>query len=290
MNNILENPTFVAHRGQLYDGERQSIYGEGGFAFGQGEYFSTGFGDASCYAKADPLFNRDLSGNISRIAELHGETYLETKEDILKQGDGMVLTAVLQPKRTIVYGGDKFTDISDIDSFRRKFEFALRMCDAPYDLCERITTFVIKKNNEPQLVMSRLAQEKLTPALREYAINNNCDSFKLDSNLTPADWVNRYEKPTHITMLDKDKIQFICSNKPITPDPLVHGLSTDTNERTRFINEFSKEVSNKESDIMNKHGIFIAAMKEKANEEPDSEVQNIEQTRPEPKKASKLKL
>lgn len=262
MKNIQENPSFVVFRGQLYEGERQKAYGEDSFAFGDGEYFSTSFGDASSYAKADTLYNLDLSGNISRIADLHCETYSETKQRILENGDGKVLTAFVSPQRMITFGGEKFLEIPDVDNFRTKFEYSLTMCDIPSDERTRITNFVIKNNHKPKDVYARLAGANALPVLREYAISCNCDAYKLDSELAPMDWVNkRTTGASHITLLDKSRMRILREDNPIVCHADVHVLSTESDVRSKLIDDYSDTITKKEMEITSGMAVTVEALK-----------------------------
>ncbi|MCY9865029.1 hypothetical protein OTK49_21155 [Vibrio coralliirubri] len=223
MDNILESVRLISHRGQLYEGERQRMTEEDSFIFGDAEYYTTSYAEASTYAKASIALNPDLVGNIERLSKEYDEEYADVRKRMLEAGDGKVITSYIASDRMMVYGmeGKQFFDISDEPLFRRRFDLALVEIDTPREERERLSNFVVKFNDDPTRVMAALKQKNYSQVLRNFASICNCDSFMTHTSITPHASVLRRAgmDNSHVMVLNKSKIHVLRTDgEPITMD------------------------------------------------------------------------
>lgn len=290
MNNIRENVRLISFRGQLYEGDRQRMTEEDKFIFGEAEYYTTSYAEASTYAKASITINPDLVSNIENIAKTTGEPYSDVRQRILDAGDGKVITSYITSDRMMVYGmdGKQFFDVSDEQLFRSRFGLALLEIDVvSRDERERITNFVVKFNNDPERVMFALKQENCTQVLRSFASICNCDSFRTHPSITPHASILRKSGMDngHVMVMDKSKVHVLRTDGvPITMDEKL--LSVPNPPREEYAanaREVVKASDNMEWDIVGSVRFSVEAIAERLRVESQESQQAALQDRKEAK-------
>lgn len=299
MNNILENVRLISFRGQLYEGERQRMTEEDNFIFGDAEYYTTSYAEASTYAKASISINPDLVSNIEKISKEYGEDYSEVRQRMLDAGDGKVITSYIASDRMMVYGmdGKEFFDISDEPLFRRRFDLALLEVDVvSRDERERLTNFVVKFNNDPERVMSAFKQKNYAQVLRSFASICNCDSFRTHYSITPHASILRKSgmNNEHIMVMDKSKIHVLRTDGvPITMDEkLLNVPNPPWEEYTTNARDVVKASDNMEWDIVKsvrfKVEVIAESLKPEHKEAPPAAPEAKQEAKPsEPKQVAK---
>lgn len=275
---------------------------EDNFIFGDAEYYTTSYAEASTYAKASITINPDLVSNIEKISKEYGEDYSEVRQRMLDAGDGKVITSYIASDRMMVYGmdGKEFFDISDEPLFRRRFDLALLEVDVvSRDERERLTNFVVKFNNDPERVMSAFKQKNYAQVLRSFASICNCDSFRTHYSITPHAAILRKSgmNNDHIMVMDKSKIHVLRTDGvPITMDEkLLNVPNPPWEEYTTNARNVVKASDNMEWDIVKsvrfKVEVIAESLKHEHQEAPPATPQAKQEANPsKPKHAARNSL
>lgn len=228
-SNIEHDVELYAFKGQTYQGNRIKQIGDKTSFFG-GEGFTTSFADASTYASNSSLINLDLVG----LRETRKEFGVD--EDIYHRAP-IVKLARLNLARVVTFGKDKFTDISNIDDFKRRFHFALVSNDADPALAGRIVNQVIKHNDDPKKVLSILATHKQGGAIKEYADLLNCDAYILDPSIAPiiSTFKAAGEKGRHVMVLDSSKVEILSTHEPVNVNGEIYMPNIDPSVRFKHV-------------------------------------------------------
>lgn len=213
----------VIYRGQLYKGDRNKEVGER-FAFGNATYFTSHFGDASGYAKADMIQNMDLQSHLDLESKVSGIPYSELKERVMQKGDGVVYAHSINTEKALRIGEGRMFNLDTPESLEQ-ISKALASAGLDQSKIAPLVRYITKNNDNPNEVMSRLTRDNLGSMLTHYAREVGADCLVMGKEITPVRDAlkNRCE---HIIVINDEITKLVTQSKPLDR-PLFFGLPNE---------------------------------------------------------------